>query len=415
MFRGVVVGLVIGLAGGLAIGWVYFSGDTARSERVERREDPVATASTAPGDSTPDEGDSAPSVSAARKPLDPHGRAYVYPQVVDGKRNYTIDGEPVAARPIEQIDAAMARARAEKNWPEYLRGILELILLDTPDAHARLVAILRDESLSLRGPWIGQRFYEGLKASQVEGIAEAARARARIEMEQKKDNQRAGLGFLALVALHGGDSDHAWIESLTGTNAGIAKADRAFAEGARNPAAAERMRRRYMDKGVLHSGEWIMFARENPAVAFDTARDLVRRDPTLIENYRLLGYSTTAETLEQARTLLNHLPNDDARMLAIRAVQQMSLRKLDTSGFDDIIATPRVVIEEILSERRTPVQAAVAIDAIKYCTVAQTEENLAALRALAEKGKPTSASHAKSALKTIAFYKNQTGGWEPDR
>ena len=70
----------------------------------------------------------------------------------------------------------------------------------------------------MRGARIGSRFYEALKDSQIDGIAQAARTRARIEREQKKDNPRAGLGFLSLVVLHGDAADHAWMESLATDN-----------------------------------------------------------------------------------------------------------------------------------------------------------------------------------------------------
>lgn len=327
-------------------------------------------------------------------PLPKNTRGYVLAETVDGERRYSIDGVRIDPRPLAEILEAMKRARAEKNWPEFVRGIVQLGMLNTAEGDSHLVAILADSSLRLKGPWAGTQFYEALRDSRVEGIAEAARARALMELDKKPRSNRAGVGYLGLVALHGGGPEHAWLESLTTDGAGIVRADRAFAKGAANPAAAERMRRRYIDKGIQPAGEWLMFARENPAVAFDTAAELIRRNPTSVDGYRMLGQAATPDTLARAGEILGNLPNDDARLQGIRAVQLMGTRKLDISGFDELLNTPRVVLEDVLSERRTPTEGTPAISALLYCSCARTEANMAALRRTAEIGKPTIAQAA---------------------
>jgi len=406
--RGVAIGILLGFA----LGWLLFAERSDSQKRADRA--PAATpASTPTTNEHPAPTAEVPAPPPA--PLPKNARGYVYTQTVGGTRRFSIDGVPIEPRPLEQVLAAMERARAEKNWPEFLRGVVQLGMLDTPVADAHLVSILADEALELKGVWTGAQFYEALKDSKVDGIAEAARLRAEIEFEKTPKTAKAGLGYLSLVALFGEGPGHAWLESLTTDGAGIVRADRAFAEGSANAVAAERMRRRYLDDGIQPAAEWVMFARENPAVAFDTAAEMIRRSPTSVDAFRLLGQSTTEETLGRAREILGSLPDDAARLMGIRAVQVMAMRKLDVGGFEELLATPRVVLEAVLSERSTAVQGRAAIATMIYCPLARTEANMAALRRVVEHGNAAIAQTAKEAVAQIERSNALAGGWEPQR
>ncbi len=400
----------LGILIGIGVGWILFD-DGAISARRDAR-----TKATAIADSHSKPAAETHASAPAPPPdaLDPNTPAYVYPRDVNGKKEYAIDGTAIKRRPLAEIDAAMAKARAEKNWPAFLRGILQLCLLDSPEADTRLVELLADETLAMRGVTVGDHFYGALHDSQVDGIAQAVRVRARIELQQKKNIPRAGLGFLGLLARHGNAEDFAWIESLTTDNNGLVRADRAFALAAANPAAAERMRRRYIEHGIPPANEWHYFVRENPTIAFETAAQLIRQDPTDQTAYRMLGAATRTESLPDLRAALAQLPDDRARLLAMRAVQALHTRRMDTTGFDRVLDAPRVVLERALSGQVSAAHAKYAMSTIRWCSVGQTPSNIAALQATVDRGRPKAAEAARTALKQIR-QQNTQFDWEPDR
>ena len=125
-------GILLGLGLGFLAGWLVFS--VARDERALRRE--------APGDSPPparqdeaaaEETQPQPeSPPAARKKLTPDTPTGLNINREKGRVTYTYAGQRIRPRPLDQIDAALAEARSEKNWPEYYANILELIVHDSP-------------------------------------------------------------------------------------------------------------------------------------------------------------------------------------------------------------------------------------------------------------------------------------------
>jgi len=395
--------LVLGLAAGLALGWALFHRPPESRRQAER---PVAEPTPAP---EPDR--AAPRPPPAREALPPDAPTGLDISREGGKPRYVMGGRAIRPRPLDEIDASMAKARSEKNWPEFFAGILELIVHDSPEADRRLVALMGDGTLRLPGPWIGERFLEGLLDSEVEGIGAAALARAKVELEEKKGSRWAGRGFLALVARFGDDEDVRWIETLATSKNRAQEVERALALGAANPTAAALLHERLLGRHDLRWTAWREFASANPAAAFGTALELLPGRGG--EAYRFLGAATRRETVERARSRLLSLTGNRDRLAAVRAVEEMRRNGLDTSGFEPLLAAPRLLIEAGLAGRAGKGDLTRAIHAIERNRVAWTDANLAALRAVAERGAAGIAKRAGKALEEIDEKRDE--GWEPER
>ena len=150
MVRGLITGVLIGFA----LGWVAFH---ERAHQTERRTETRPHAEQRPEPDAPRIQPPLQETAASRK------RSTIF-----------LGSEPVVPRPMEEIGAALAKARADKDWSEFYRAILELVVAARPEADRRLVTLMGDESLALYGPWIGDKFYDGLHDSPLEGIGVAA-------------------------------------------------------------------------------------------------------------------------------------------------------------------------------------------------------------------------------------------------
>ena len=222
--------LAVGICAGLLAGSVLFTGPAERGERARETE---GGGETAAGPVSP-----APPPPAEQVPADPTRPV----------RSIVFDGEAIQPAPVEELRAALAEARAASDWNAYYRALLQLGVSGTPEAEALLVEIMGDGTLRLHGTWTGKQFYSWLKDSDVPGIGEAARRRAEIEVRENVGSRWEGIGFLSLVALHADAAELDWLETLGVDKNRAMEVDRALAQGARNPLAAERLLRRWTDE-----------------------------------------------------------------------------------------------------------------------------------------------------------------------
>ncbi len=388
MIRGLIAGVLIGFA----LGWVAFH---EGAHQTERRTETRPQAEQRPEPEAPRIQPPRQEAAASRK------RSTIF-----------LGSEPVVPRPMAEIDAALATARADKNWNDFYRALLELVVAASPEADRRLVSLMGDESLALYGPWIGKKFYDALHDSPVEGIGAAARKRAQMELKDKAGSRWQGVGFMSLVAQYGSDEDHAWLESLATSRNRSQEVDRAFAEGARSPAAAQRMRKRILDADLRAARHWDTFAKLAPDVAFEAARELIVRQPDNESAYRLLGEAATEESLPEVHNLLLGLTDDTARILSIRAIDQMKRRNLDVGGYETILEVPRRVLEESLAGRETKLLSP-AMAAISTYSILWDEATVSALQTLADRGNARAAAQLKKLNKRRSRASAQK--WEPDR
>ena len=407
-------GIVLGLAAGLLVGWLLFH----QEEQARRVLSPVAGNTAAPN-AAPGNGAPTSTVAATwdREKFAPDASTGLSIRHAASKASYTMDGQVLTTRPLATIDRALAAARAEKNWPEFFAGILELVLHDSAEADRRLVALMADESLRLSGNSIGERFWEGLKDSSADGIAASARARARLELEDKAASRWRGRGFLSLIARYGTPDDIAWLETLADDPIRAMEVDRALALGSRNEAAAARLQQRLL-KGRTLMSPWALFARENPDKAFETAEMLLAREGREAQAYDMLGAATRPHNAQRACALFLEIQDDRSRLRAMRSVQSMYSNEVDITGLEPLMETPRAVIEAVLAGDGDADLLDLAIGVVKENEVAQTDGNLAALRALAQQATGKHAKYGARAAKALAkIEKKRAGasGWEPER
>ncbi len=408
-------GIVLGLAAGLLVGWLLFH----QEEQARRVLSPVAGNTAAPNAAPGSAAPKVPSVAATRdrEKFAPDASTGLSIRRAGSKPSYAMDGKVLTARPLATIDSALTAARAEKNWPEFFAGILELILHDSAEADRRLVALMADESLRLSGNSSGERFWEGLKDSSADGIAASARARTRLELEDKAASRWRGRGFLSLIARYGTPDDIAWLETLADDPRRAMEVDRALALGSRNEAAAARLQQRLL-KGRTLMSPWALFARENPDKAFETAEMLLAREGREAQAYDMLGAATRPHNAQRACALFLEIQDDRSRLRAMRSVQSMYSNEVDITGLEPLMETPRAVIEAVLAGDGDADLLDLAIGVVKENEVAQTDGNLAALRALAQQATGKHAKYGARAAKALAkIEKKRAGasGWEPER
>jgi hypothetical protein len=414
LLAGVVVGIGIGFAGGYALARPPAEG--VRAAAVAPRTAPLVHAAAAP---------EAPPVSSS--PAARRGPLIVrFPRDgVVSLDNIVIidDGEVLACgpRPLAEVRQALADARAAADWAAYYAALTEAGTAGTREAEELLVEVMGDETLSLEGYRTGKSFRRWLADSDVKGIVEAARLRARIDIDDEPDDSCwRGVGWLALVALRGSEADLDWLEAHgrgdTNTEMDV---DRALAEGARNPLAAARLLRRMREPGRFRWSRRIeALESSSPEAALAAALGALPEVEDQKELLRFVGEATTPFTIEATRAALLSLRDGTARGTALRAVGRLRDRGLDVSGFEDLVDEPRLLLERVASRPLDGDEAGEvreAIDVIRDNPVTWCDAATAALRAYAGHEDPGIAKAADEALLRITKSSGRGREWVPER
>lgn len=409
----------LGMVLGLVLGFAAAHGVYRDPERPMRAAPPgVAPAPAAPLPAPP-----APAPQAPSGPRGPLVVRYAGGGVTTtGNLVIIPDGEVVGSgtRTLPEIRRALADARAASDWSAYFQALNEVGPMGTPEAAALLVEVMGDESVRFEGPWTGRSFLRWLSGSDVPGLLEAARRRAEIDIAENPDSRWRGAGWLSLVALRGGVAEIAWIESLgRGDRNAEMEADRALADGAKNPLAAARLAARMKEPGrFLLSNYLESFARENPRAALDAAIEALPATPDRRtgELVRLIGEATTAETIDRARAALLGQADPGARLEALRAVERMRQRGLDVSAFAQLVDEPRLLLERSASRPLAGAEKGLvrsALDAIATNPVTWSDATLAAVRPFMSHPDADIAAKAREAAANAE--KGAASGWHPER
>ncbi|UCE87479.1 MAG: hypothetical protein JSU66_07135, partial [Deltaproteobacteria bacterium] len=249
--------------------------------------------------------------------------------------------------------------------------------------------------------------------------------RAEIEIAKHPDSRWRGAGWLSLLALHGGAAELDWIEAQGEGRDWAMEVDRALAEGARNPAAADRLVARIADPHhFLWSPYLDAFARENPRRAFDAAAQGLQgpRTRQRDELWRMLGDATTEATLPETLALIDGLRGEGARLEALSAVERIARRGLPTAGFEPIIDLPRTILAEYAARGVEPDSRAdatrlrEALNTLRGNPVAWNADTLALVKGLADRVDSDLARFVqKTAEKMEAGLQAEDSGWQPER
>ncbi|MEM8886114.1 MAG: hypothetical protein AAGD14_18765 [Planctomycetota bacterium] len=412
-------GLAIGLLAGLGVGWVLFTSDAPRRNTTPRE---TASKPATPEAAAP-QPQSEPVVPMRPRFTQDTPTGLTINTNPDGSKSYQIAGQLIGPRPIAEIDANIAQARQDKNWPEFYACLLEYGVLGTKEGDERMIAILGDTILSLPGPWIGERFYECLYDTEADGILEAARARAKIELEEKAGTRWEGRGFLGLVARFGSPADFAWLDTLRAGRGRSSEIDHALMQGSANPLAAERLTQSLLKNGLPASSRWRIFVERNPEAAHACAVRLLEADgeSTSIgrrdtrQNFELLFAATNESTRAQTLDVIAGLTSDAQRLAAARELRTLERNGIDLAGFESIMETPHRVLATASTDRARDRLARDAIGAISRAPPLWTAQNLAALESVRDGPNKLLSEHAAVALESIEKYRRKRSGWEPER
>ena len=332
----------------------------------------------------------------------------------------------VETRSLAVLRKALATTRANGTWVAYWNALMEVAATGTEESERLLVEIMGDPTLHLPGaPETGRAFYRWLKESRVPGILAAARTRAAIDLRERPEARSRGSGWLSLVAARGGPADVAWIESHGTGRDWALEVDRALAEGSSSLAAAQRLTDRLKNPDHFLWGKHLdAFARENPEAAYDAAMEALPgpRTSQREELLKLVGSTTTQESLADVRALLDSLETDKQRLDAVAVVERIHRRGLPVNEFDAIIDIPRRIVREFDSGDLPPQTKAEearlrsALNVVRSNPVTWDAPTLAAIKRVAERVDGELAKFAERASATLEKgLAEKSAAWSPER
>lgn len=328
-----------------------------------------------------------------------------------------IDRDP---RTLAEIRAALDAARRAADWAAFYAALTEAGMLGTRESEELLVEVMADESLSLEGYRTGKSFRRWLARSDVPGIVEAARRRVLIDIADEPDGSRwQAHGWLALVALRGGEADLDWLESLARDRSDMEiDVDRALAEGAGNPLAAARLSQRVKRPQFRWWRRHEALESSDPAAALAVAIESLPVAEDQAEVLRLIAEATTPDTVEATRAALLAVRERPARLKALDAVDRLRERGMDVAGFEGIVDEPRLFLERVASAPLDYDAAYAVRDAIKAISrnrVTWCDAATSAVRAFSEHENREIATAAKECLDQVARDVGRPPAWVPER
>jgi hypothetical protein len=256
-------------------------------------------------------------------------------------------GEEQRERPeitAEAVSEAIARideARSGRDWSLFVALVRFLGAAGTPEAQAKLVALVGDTTLLFHDWRIAGDFREALAEARADGVVAAVRARIEMEADHYDDKHRWS-GWYGIVARHGSKADLEWLLAFearkVGSEQGLAEA---LAAASTNPPAAESFMELWRGGRIRDEGAALAFARNNPGAALPFFRDQFDRgagDPSDVAC--AYGSAVTEGTLAEAKAFLLALRDPERRTMAAYAVTAMQRNKLDLAGLEPILLAP---------------------------------------------------------------------------
>jgi len=319
-------GLLIGLLAGFVIAWALF-GDT---ERVVVRDSPARAAPLPPVEQYEADGDSwDPPPTEGDEPADP------------AKAEKPVD--------VQELIRDADRARADNSWNDFRAALTQLGAAGTREAQEKLVELMGDPSLKMRGR-MGQRFLKWLGTSSVPGIVGAARTRIEQEALANPGQAAAYDGWLALVATHGGPAEYGWIDELAKDKKIGRAAGDAYVQAAARPEAAARVAQMFEARDQpWFPSRWRALGSANPKLMRTLVESSYKdaKEHERVALGRAYGAVVDAKSLPQARRFLSSLATEHERIGGVYAVQTMARSGLSIAGLESVTAAPVEALERM--------------------------------------------------------------------
>jgi len=396
----VLLGTAMGLALGLLAGWFLFGGGEAPAREVVRTV--YLPAEPEPGFDAPSPEETSPEgagTAPVRLGVDDLRTASAEELGrLAAQGSLELDGAAVTVL-IERLDAA----REARDWNQF-RALLSLLgRAGTPEAEAKLVAVMGDPGLGFQQSHLGPLFYEWLKDSQAPGIVAAARARLEREMEDHPGMPGVRRGWLSLIAAQGDTADLDWVETFADTPGGAREVQEALAAAGGRPEVAERVERMFRErKERWFIGHLRLFATANPAAGARLLEDGLQHPRPGEERdlARTYGDTLPRADVERARAFLSGLRTPSQRMAAVYAVERMRRRGLDMGGMEDLVLAPVLTLERYRDEPNLSplVEARYAIE---HNPITWSERTAKALESAAERVPPAQAGALLEAARRV--------------
>ena len=251
-----------------------------------------------------------------------------------------------------------------------------------------LISVIADESIPLDHTF-AMTLGRALVDSEVEGIAELARARYERGIEEGHTSWTGAAGWFDLIAAHGSADD---IRYLTTRRHHRGEAAKAMRQARSEPAidAVVELIRGQQIQDAKHA--FRMLLEKRPDVAFTLAEEAVRLSEdqrpydlrmSIRDVFRSLGRHGPIAALDRIKHLLRMGSLPKTRIEAVYGVEALKRRKLDISDLTAVVEYPQEHLAEVArgGERNLARKAAYAIE---YNRVTWSSDALAALRDVAK-------------------------------
>jgi len=302
----------------------------------------------------------------------------MWPLVNDHERTWT---HAEVAALIERLD----RARAAGYRNEFMAALRGLSMAKTGAAQKKLLQLMVDETL-IPPSRLGRDMLRGLGDSDLPGIAAGARMRYEMNIASGKTSWVGGDGYFELIALRGSAEDIAWLAERAESGQLRYHARKALVKS-KSPLAVQFVVR-MLEEGKGDQDLLVDFARSHPTTAAPLLRRVLSGDLEVPYRetsaiFRAYGSSVPEDALDGTREFLSSFAKPLKVICAVYAVEQLTRRGLDITGFEAIVSAPIEHLERVTPESRSPVISK-ARYAISHNRVVWSERSARALERAAE-------------------------------
>ncbi len=295
----------------------------------------------------------------------PVGNAAEAPVVLRGPSGSSNAKHPYETPDVETLRRRLETAQEGGDGPAFVDSLRGLGLLGTPDAHRALVAVLKDPQV-LFPEDLAHEFRTWLADSEIEGIAEAAKARFEIRRRAEYDVERAGSGWFFLIGAHGSRAWLDWAREESRLDRRLEGLCDELAVGflrSSRPGALAHARHLARAGHGLPGGPWRLVAfrawvRLDPSSGIPALVEEIDRglgsapprgtiDTELV--LQLYAESLPASSFPEAADVIRRVagPREPLPLTAFQSIRRLHRRGMSLDGLESLVERPAVFLERV--------------------------------------------------------------------